>query len=716
MSNYHLKYRPNELDQVIGQPHAVSALEHYKKTNDWPHAFLFTGGSGCGKTTLARIIAHELAVDGSGLVEIDAATFNSVDVMRSLIDGLQYANFGTSAKKFIILDECFAKDTLVNTPNGQIPIQLINPGDVVYNMVGKAKVKHKFANKIPLDRVVKVHFGSGDNIICSCDHLFFTDQGWVKAKNLNKQMVVFNFDLRHTSFPNNFGKAQNDSYLSCMRNDIPKQTDGKLFEKGMLQKVCQFITTSISSCSESILLSLSCMSKDFYTPQTSNYTIGVLSGMWQYFGWQQTHRETFRSSEIGCSTRHKDVKTSTPRKMEASFTRSIPTIDFTQSISSTKQFRQSQDYQIESWQPASLDGYKGREWSTHTTTNCFSNSFRVGPIKTNRVWMPSNIWKMASRIFNKNWSQLFRWSWLSTLLQSRYWLPNIQNCSGSRWNWTSVENEYQQRYKERAKTVGIGVDDVEIYQQGSNDKSFESVIGNSERDQGFVILYDLEIDGHPSYYANSCLVHNCHMLSKSAWNALLKSIEEPPSHVYFALCTTDEDKVPDTIKTRCTCLRLKSVPFSDLVDLLSAIAEFEQLPIPQDGLDLIAREALGSPRQALTSLNLCGHATTIEEVKIALETADQNADTIELCRMLSGNVTPSWKRAVALLKRMTDLNPESIRLVVVNYTSKALLNTTGETQAIKLLAVLEAFSKPCNPSEKMAPILLAVGQLLLASD
>ena len=491
MSNYHLKYRPNELDQVIGQPHAVSALEHYKKTNDWPHAFLFTGSSGCGKTTLARIIAHELAVDGSGLVEIDAATFNSVDVMRSLIDGLQYANFGTSAKKFIILDECFAKDTLVNTPNGQIPIQLINPGDVVYNMVGKAKVKHKFVNKIPLDRVVKVHFDSGNNIICSCDHLFFTDQGWVKAKNLNNQMVVFNFD---------------------------------------------------------------------------------------------------------------------------------------------------------------------------------------------------------------------------------FWLPNLQNCSGSRCNWTSIENEYQQRYKERAKTVGIGVDYVEIYQQGSNDKSFESVIGNSERDQGFVILYDLEIDGHPSYYANSCLVHNCHMLSKAAWNALLKSIEEPPSHVYFALCTTDEDKVPDTIKTRCTCLRLKSVPFSDLVDLLSAIAEFEQLPIPQDGLDLIAREALGSPRQALTSLNLCGHATTIEEVKIALETADQNADTIELCRMLSGNVTPSWKRAVALLKRMTDLNPESIRLVVVNYTSKALLNTTGETQAIKLLAVLEAFNKPCNPSEKMAPILLAVGQLLLASD
>ena len=69
------------------------------------------------------------------------------------------------------------------------------------------------------------------------------------------------------------------------------------------------------------------------------------------------------------------------------------------------------------------------------------------------------------------------------------------------------------------------------------------------------------------------------------------------------------------------------------------------------------------PCQVPLPLNLCGHATTIEEVKIALETADQNADTIELCRMLSGNVTPSWKRAVALLKRMTDPTEKNIWLV-----------------------------------------------------
>ena len=58
------------------------------------------------------------------------------------------------------------------------------------------------------------------------------------------------------------------------------------------------------------------------------------------------------------------------------------------------------------------------------------------------------------------------------------------------------------------------------------------------------------------------------MLSKAAWNALLKPLKSRQVMFTFALCTTDEDKVPDTIKTRCTCLRLKSVPFSDLVDLL----------------------------------------------------------------------------------------------------------------------------------------------------
>lgn len=211
------------------------------------------------------------------------------------------------------------------------------------------------------------------------------------------------------------------------------------------------------------------------------------------------------------------------------------------------------------------------------------------------------------------------------------------------------------------------------------------------------------------------ILDECHMLSKSSWNSLLKVVEEPPAHVYFAFCTTESDKVPTTIQSRCTQFNLKPVPYSDLCNLLEAIVALENLPIPQQGIDLIARSAFGSPRNALTALNLCGHCTNLDEVRIALEEAEGDADSIELCRLLTGSAAPTWKKVVALLKRMDNKSPESIRLVVVNYVAKVLLGTTSEAAATKYLAVLEAFSKPCNPSEKMAPILLAVGTLLLSN-
>lgn len=715
MSNYHNQYRPTELDMVLGQEHVISALQEYKRKNNWPHAFLFTGSAGTGKTTLSRIIGKELGADKTGIIEVDAAVFNGVETMRSLIGDLQYTNLGESDIKFIILDECFAKDTLVNTPNGEIPIQLIKPGDTVYNMTGSAKVKHTFANQIPLDRVVKVHLDSGKAMICSCDHLFFTDQGWIKAKNLNNQMIVFNFALSHTSFPNHSGTVQNDSKMLSLWNYVSEQANGQFFKESLFSVLRHSITTQISYCSELVLLSLSSLSKNFYTPQTDSYSINLLTEMWQYSSWNQTYGQTFRGTKISCSKRYSNIQTPKQRIMAASFRKSIKIDDSTQSILPTNQFGQSQKNQIGTWQSSSLVRNKRWKWDTDRTTNYTRNSFRMGSSKTERSWLSSVVRQLASRVFNKNGSFIIGWNWLSTILQSRYWMHFLKNLSRGRWDWAPVENKYKQRYKERAKTTGIRVDHVEVYQRGNNDESFKSVIEDSERNQGFVTLYDLEIDGHPSYYAESCLVHNCHMLSKSSWNSLLKVVEEPPAHVYFAFCTTESDKVPNTIQSRCTQFNLKPVSHSDLCSLLEAIVSLENLPIPPQGIDLIARNAFGSPRNALTALNLCGHCANLDEVRIALEEAEGDADSIELCRLLTGNTALTWKKAVTLLKRMDNKAPESIRLLVVNYVAKALVSTTSESIAVKYLAILDAFSKPCNPSEKMAPILLAIGTLLLSN-
>ena len=207
-----------------------------------------------------------------------------------------------------------------------------------------------------------------------------------------------------------------------------------------------------------------------------------------------------------------------------------------------------------------------------------------------------------------------------------------------------------------------------------------------------------------------------HMLSKSSFNALLKSIEEPPAHVYFAFCTTEADKVPDTIKTRCHQYNLKTVSNDNLLDLLSAVSELENIKLSEKALQIIVQESQGSPRRALTFLSKARSCTSITEVREVLEAPDEDADIIELCRALAGKVALDWRKAVRIVRRLDTKNPESIRLIIVNYTAKVLIGTEANNDAMKLLAILEAFSKPCNPSEKMAPILLAIGQLVLGSE
>lgn len=210
------------------------------------------------------------------------------------------------------------------------------------------------------------------------------------------------------------------------------------------------------------------------------------------------------------------------------------------------------------------------------------------------------------------------------------------------------------------------------------------------------------------------IIDECHSLSKQAWQALLKSIEEPPEHVYFILCTTEPDKVPKTIQTRCVVYNFRYVPRNEILDLLSAVADAEELKLEESAISLISTEADGSPRRALTLLAKCAACVTRKEVAEALESADETTEAIELCRALV-KVKPalSWKRAMELVKGMENQNPESIRLLVVNYVAKVLMNTTKEGDAIRLLAILDAFSTPWNPSEKFGPLLLAIGTLVL---
>ena len=101
------------------------------------------------------------------------------------------------------------------------------------------------------------------------------------------------------------------------------------------------------------------------------------------------------------------------------------------------------------------------------------------------------------------------------------------------------------------------------------------------------------------------IIDEVHMLSQGAFNALLKTLEEPPSYVIFILATTEPNKIPATILSRCQRFDFKRVSVVDLIDRMKLICQSESIDIDEDALRIIARNGQGSVRDALSILDKC---------------------------------------------------------------------------------------------------------------
>jgi len=209
------------------------------------------------------------------------------------------------------------------------------------------------------------------------------------------------------------------------------------------------------------------------------------------------------------------------------------------------------------------------------------------------------------------------------------------------------------------------------------------------------------------------ILDECHALSAQAWKALLKILEEPPSWVYIFLCTTEIGKVPATIKTRCTTLNLKPVGVEDLTRLLRRVIKGEGMNVDEAILSLCAKEANGSPRQAIVNLETCGGATSIKLASKLLESAVDNPQAIDLARALMKRA--KWSEVHEILAGMKDLNPESVRHVIRAYMTSVVLSSGGKSEkfAGKNLEILSKFSTPFPSGDGMTPLLLACAHVLL---
>jgi len=168
--------------------------------------------------------------------------------------------------------------------------------------------------------------------------------------------------------------------------------------------------------------------------------------------------------------------------------------------------------------------------------------------------------------------------------------------------------------------------------------NFEEVIGIQEGDTESV--YDLEVEDNHNFVANGLLVHNCHMLSTAAFNALLKTLEEPPDRVIFVLATTDPQRVLPTIISRCQRFDYRRIPLDAMVTHLQKIAQIEAIDINLEALTLVAQIANGGLRDAeslLDQLSLLAGTITAERVW-DLVGAVPERDLLTLLKVIHSNI------------------------------------------------------------------------------
>ena len=155
------------------------------------------------------------------------------------------------------------------------------------------------------------------------------------------------------------------------------------------------------------------------------------------------------------------------------------------------------------------------------------------------------------------------------------------------------------------------------------------------------------------------IIDEVHMLSTAAFNALLKTLEEPPSHVVFILATTDPQKVPETIHSRCQRFDFRRISNDSIVSRLGAICVSEGVEFEGEALELIAHRAEGGMRNALTSLE---QLIAFGEGRVTMEVAERmlgsldSSDLAEIVRFVgTRDVAACFKWTAAFVETGADL-------------------------------------------------------------
>jgi DNA polymerase-3 subunit gamma/tau len=212
------------------------------------------------------------------------------------------------------------------------------------------------------------------------------------------------------------------------------------------------------------------------------------------------------------------------------------------------------------------------------------------------------------------------------------------------------------------------------------------------------------------------IIDECHGLSAPAKQALLKIMEEPPDHLFLALCTTEAHRIPETWKTRCFPIALKPVERKYIEELLQTICDCEKWVVSNDIMALLVEEATGQPRKAITLLERCYEARDRTEAKRIISILDSDSDTLGEIASLLIQGRASWEQLRPLFNKLEEAESyEGLLIPLTRRLIGAFLRETGPNKAKHLAEMIDAINFPTQTFDPKAQFYAAMKRVIWLS-
>ncbi len=623
------KWRPQLWEEVVGQEHVVQTLRNALRGERVAHAYLFAGPRGCGKTTSARLVAkalnclhpdpaqrpdntcaHCLAVNEGrflDLIEIDGASNNGVENIRELRDKINFAP-NEGIYKVYVIDECFRYEDLVTLADGskvpigklveeKLQVEVLSYNEVTRRIEPRAVVR--WMRKTPALPTVRITFDNNRVVVCTMNHKFYTPQGMRHASELEVgQFVYANYErITQHQWEVVAGAAIGDGHLALTDSQMRARlriTQG-VDQKSYLDYKVGLLGDLVQSTPRFQLSPKSFSTKGTFRVSTlSRPQIAELhrelydEGGRKRISWQYLDRIT----PLGLALWYLD---------DGSLV--------------------TQDYQYKRKKDGGVSHYP----TTRSLLSMYGFSVEESKLVLN--WLEEK-WGIEGGVSATAKGPVI---WFT--------LDGTERLHELTAPYVPPEMSYKllPAYRDRFCPLA---DDEQIGGLGV------SIVKDIEWVEPPEYVYNIEVADNHNYFVRDILVANCHMLSVGAFNALLKTLEEPPAHAVFILATTESYKIPATVSSRCQRFEFRRIPVAEMVARLKALCAQEGLAVEEAALDVVARQATGSLRDAISLLDQLVSA----EAKVTLAQAQ------ELLGTAAGQIVQALVDALAADDATTGLN------------------------------------------------------------